>query len=305
MSSVQIRILIGPNQGARLRVDKDHASFGRSADCDITIDQPFVSREHGKLQLTPKGWVLENQSANGTVVAGKTVTKKPRPIAEGQVVSIGSEDAFEIISLALPAAEPVPAEAEEEPGEEKKKLSGRSKLWIGLGAYVMIMMLLFVFLSLFGGGETSDNPVDRMPQLSKSDLREQVKAEIRRTLPKRPPDSLKVRQHSEAALEQYNLRHRDPTARYRALVQYREALSYTRGEKLEDPENDKLYIEIQEELVEDITDRYDRAYGLLRNRAFERANTEFRELARIYADPTTQLHRDIETYWAITKNQLR
>jgi len=305
LSSVQIRILTGPNQGARLRVGKDHATFGRAPECDITIDQPFVSREHGRLALTPKGWVLENLSPNGTVVAGKTVTRKPRAIADGQIVCIGAEQAFEIISLAVPADAPAPAEPDAQPAEQKKKLSGRSKLWIGLGAYAMVMMLLFVFLSLFGGGDNNRRSATNLPQLSTADVEQRVKAEIRRTLPKRPPDSLKVREHSEAALEHYHLRTTDPTARYRALVEYRLALAYTRGDKLEDPEHDTRYIEVQEELVEDITRRYSRAYNLLRNNEPERADSAFRELSRIYADPSTQLHRDIETYWAIAKQQLR
>ncbi len=303
MSSVQIRILTGPAKGTRLRVDKDTARFGRAPESDIPIDQPFVSREHGQLRLTDAGWVLENHSPNGTTLSGKSVTKKPRPIAAGQVVSIGTEDVFEIISLDAPEAAPLVEEKPAEPIDTKKKLSGRSKLWIGIGAYVMLMMLAAVFLSTMDSGNNQQDPIERLGPLSQVAIRDQVVREIRRTLEKQPPDSRKVREFSEDALRAYHAN--DPGALYRTVLAYREALSYSPGLLLDDVEDQKRYIEAQEKLIDEISLRYYNAYNAMRNRESAVADNHFRQLSQIFNAPGTELFADIEKYRALNNAQIR
>lgn len=304
MTSVQVRILSGSAAGTRLRVEKDTVTFGRSPDCDVTIDQSFVSREHGRLTRGEKGWVLENHSPNGTLVAGKRVTRKPRPIAPGQTVAIGNEDVFEVISL---GDAPAPAEGESDapPGQEKQPMAGRTKLWIGIGAYMVLMLGLFVFFSTMSdGGEASDG-LDRLPAMTEGEIRAAVSEQIRSTVPKQPPDSRLAREHANRALAYYNQRATNPQAWINALQQYRLALSYTPGHELPDIEHERRYIEVRDHLIDEITKRYYNAYNLLYNRDLERADEQFRELLRIYHAPGTPLYQQIQDHWDTTKAQLR
>ncbi len=67
--------------GTRLRI-------GRSAECELVLDSPLVSRVHAELFQTPEGMVLRDLgSANGTFVEGRPITEtrlEPR-----QMVYIG------------------------------------------------------------------------------------------------------------------------------------------------------------------------------------------------------------------------
>jgi hypothetical protein len=66
--------------------------IGRSATCQITIDDPLVSREHAKIRVEQDSLTIEDLgSRNGVLVAGKPV-KKIRPLADGDRIRIGSQE---------------------------------------------------------------------------------------------------------------------------------------------------------------------------------------------------------------------
>ncbi len=304
MNSVQVRILTGPNAGTRLRVDQPAVTFGRAPECDLTIDQAFISREHGRILLTAKGWVLENQSPNGTVVGGKRVTKKPRPIASGQVVAIGEQDVFEIVSLSeLTDQTPAPPPAKA-PEKNKPSISGKMRLWIGIGIFWCVVLVLGMLLKSTSSGPRNDDLITRLVPLTQDQIEDRVAEQLRQTLPKQPPDSRLAREHATNALRAYNQRNTDPQGWINALQEYRKALSYTPGTRLENIEDDQRFLEVQNHLINDITTRYHRAYNLLRNRSFTRADSEYRELLRIYHAPGTPLFEDIQSQWNIVKAQM-
>lgn len=73
-----LRLAITPSVGKKWSYDvvKPLIKIGRAAHCDVVINDVLVSREHGRLQLLPEGWVLEDlNSANGTLVNGKRITR--------------------------------------------------------------------------------------------------------------------------------------------------------------------------------------------------------------------------------------
>lgn len=56
---------------------KSLVSIGRSAQCDIVIQSPLVSRIHAKLVKEPSGWVIEDcESTNGTFVNARRIQGK-------------------------------------------------------------------------------------------------------------------------------------------------------------------------------------------------------------------------------------
>jgi ABC-type multidrug transport system ATPase subunit len=64
-------------------------TIGRSADADIPLEAPVVSRQHAQLEHTPQGAILTDlNSTNGTFVNGERLTR-PRRLRENDMVQIG------------------------------------------------------------------------------------------------------------------------------------------------------------------------------------------------------------------------
>ena len=62
--------------GRRIRVDKRRVVLGRGRDCDVTIDDPSVSRRHAELvQEGSEFWVVDLGSTNGIAVDGRRVQR--------------------------------------------------------------------------------------------------------------------------------------------------------------------------------------------------------------------------------------
>ena len=82
-------------------------TLGRAAAAEIHIDDPAASGRHARMVVTPSGEVVltDLQSANGTLVNGKTVTRVT--LREGDMIEIG-ESRF-TVHVGPPAAAPRPA----------------------------------------------------------------------------------------------------------------------------------------------------------------------------------------------------
>jgi hypothetical protein len=67
-------------------------SLGRSADCQLSLDDPLVSRRHALLIVSDDGVTIEDlQSRNGVSVNGEVVTGKAQ-LADGDRILIGSQE---------------------------------------------------------------------------------------------------------------------------------------------------------------------------------------------------------------------
>lgn len=73
----------------RFPLGDNRTVIGRSADADITIDEPEISRLHAVVfRQGDRLWVADLASANGTLVNGMTVTE-PTEIGSGDMLSFG------------------------------------------------------------------------------------------------------------------------------------------------------------------------------------------------------------------------
>ena len=63
--------------------------IGRSANCQVTLDDPLVSREHARIRIAGASATLEDLgSRNGTTVGGVKITGAV-PVESGTVIRIG------------------------------------------------------------------------------------------------------------------------------------------------------------------------------------------------------------------------
>ncbi len=65
-----LRVVDGPDRGARVRVAAGQATIGRAAGCTLRLTDPRVSQRHARIELGPRPIVHDEGSANGTTVGG-------------------------------------------------------------------------------------------------------------------------------------------------------------------------------------------------------------------------------------------
>ena len=81
-------LLVGGAGGRRITLD-DSATLGRLPECEVTLDDPSVSRRHAKVSRKASGWVVEDLgSTNGLKVNGMKVAQAD--LADGDRLELGT-----------------------------------------------------------------------------------------------------------------------------------------------------------------------------------------------------------------------
>jgi hypothetical protein len=74
--------------------------IGRSANCQVTLDDPLVSREHARIRIAGQQASVEDLgSRNGVQLSGQVITRAT-PLSSGDRIRIGTQ---ELVFLELPA----------------------------------------------------------------------------------------------------------------------------------------------------------------------------------------------------------
>jgi hypothetical protein len=86
----------GLRRGHLYQFRKQRNEFGRSPDCDVTIEDDFSSAHHGAVLFDEGAWrIFDFASTNGTFVNGKRLgveATNPLELQDGDVVSIGETE---------------------------------------------------------------------------------------------------------------------------------------------------------------------------------------------------------------------
>ncbi|MFD0506068.1 FHA domain-containing protein [Streptomyces chiangmaiensis] len=87
----QLHVVAGPDAGGVHLLHGGAIRIGRSADAEVPLDDPDVSRLHCAITLTADGSVsvADLNSTNGTVLDGSPVTDHPMRFAPGALLRIG------------------------------------------------------------------------------------------------------------------------------------------------------------------------------------------------------------------------
>jgi pSer/pThr/pTyr-binding forkhead associated (FHA) protein len=89
----RLLVTAGAQEGTELPLYQDTMTVGRTtADTawDIALQDRAVSRPHCRFSRKAEGWtVMDLGSVNGTLLNGTAVTAEPRPLKDGDVLSIG------------------------------------------------------------------------------------------------------------------------------------------------------------------------------------------------------------------------
>jgi len=301
---LEVAITAGPTAGQRVRLNRSPASFGRGPENQLVIDLPTVSRIHGELRYEDDRWVIANLSPNGTQLNRRHVTRKPRPLKDGDHVVVGDQPIF-VISL-RDAQDSAVSGASGNVGASvapppQAGLTPRAKLWGSiLGFWLLIFALAFFFTGLDSG---DPNNVPAEPTLSDADLA----ASIRQPLPAHEPSPRTAGQHFEEAENFYQMINADPRNTFRAYHAYKTALSYAFGDDFTDDRDDwggkpiaqlaiaqKRFNELEQRLIADVQRLYKDALGKLNDHRYADARIAFEKVYRLYTDPNNEVYRNAQ-----------
>ncbi|MFD5397634.1 FtsK/SpoIIIE domain-containing protein [Streptomyces sp. NPDC127097] len=89
--SARLRVVSGPDAGGVHLLHGGQIRIGRSADADVPLDDPDVSRLHCTVTVEPDGSVsvADLRSTNGTVVDGTDLGEHPAPLPPGALLRLG------------------------------------------------------------------------------------------------------------------------------------------------------------------------------------------------------------------------
>jgi S-DNA-T family DNA segregation ATPase FtsK/SpoIIIE len=83
-----LRVVDGPDAGRTIGITTPSVVVGRAADATVRLTDPLVSARHARLDLTGEPTVVDEGSANGTLVDGVRVTRAT-PVPVGTPVVVG------------------------------------------------------------------------------------------------------------------------------------------------------------------------------------------------------------------------
>ncbi|MEU6992365.1 FHA domain-containing protein [Streptomyces sp. NPDC046465] len=90
-AAAQLHVVAGPDAGGVHLLHGGRIQVGRSADADVALDDPDVSRLHCSVTLAQDGRVTVTDlgSTNGTAVDGREVSGRPTGLSPGSMLRIG------------------------------------------------------------------------------------------------------------------------------------------------------------------------------------------------------------------------
>lgn len=96
--------LVNLRTGAVFELTGHRISIGRDLDCDVVLPDNGVSRRHASIAPVPGGWLLTDESSNGTLVNGERMGAT-RLLDPGDVLRLHDEELrYEVEGAESPAA---------------------------------------------------------------------------------------------------------------------------------------------------------------------------------------------------------
>ncbi|MCQ4212728.1 FHA domain-containing protein, partial [Streptomyces longispororuber] len=107
-AAAQLHVVAGPDAGGVHLLHGGQIRIGRSADADVPLDDPDVSRLHCAVTLAADGQVsvVDLDSTNGTTVDGRPLGRRPVRLSPGALLRLG-ESALRVAAVG-DAARPAP-----------------------------------------------------------------------------------------------------------------------------------------------------------------------------------------------------
>lgn len=294
MNPLQIQLYTGSAAGRRARFDRSPITFGRDAGNVLVVEDAIVSRRHGEIRFENGMWVIANFSENGTRLNRKNVTDKPLPIKTGDEVFVSGKLLFNVTIEAVEgvAVGDQPLNAQTDAATVAAAPKKKTKLWIGIGAYMLVMLIVIIFLStLKKPGPAEEN---RVPELTK----EQIASAVRQALKKEPKSDVLYRQAVTEAMRLFHRREASIGGLFETYRKFQTALTYTGRDDgafpAEDTDAQFQYLQVQKELIDKVATEYADACNRLNRGDNEGAYRGFDQIKSIYPDGNSPFYENVQ-----------
>ena len=178
----RLNCVAGPEKGQTFRIAPATTVIGRDASCDVVLTETAISRQHCRIERRGDTWAVINMSSNGTRLKKKPVEEAV--LADGDEIRIGAKTRLEFVVEDLPKlasgrpqfrARGIGGEADADedevadvPQEQPSLFKRRKGLFIGMGVYLGLMLVLAAILG-FGGCPTTTHRGE-MPRLGLDEM---------------------------------------------------------------------------------------------------------------------------------------
>ncbi len=303
-ASIRITLLTGPGAGREATFTQSPITFGRDSGNTLMIAETFVSRQHGQIEKTDGDWMLVNQSPNGTKVNRANITTKPRKLRSGDVVAIADT---QVLRVTLGDA---PADARDDDGgkapasaatDGKQPLSKRTKLWIGLAAWWVGMLLILAFFITLNNGGGPGPEVNAGAELTSDQIRAAIEAPPRTQV----PNQASARQWLSEARKLTGSLQSAPGNVYKAYEAYRNVLAFSGKDRLEDPLDELRYQDVTKRLTQEVIQRYQTAMNRFRGRQYDAAARDFSEITELYHEPGSLIFDNAQKHAIIARDNAK
>lgn len=309
MPSIQLHILDGPAANRRQMFDQDTVRFGRDADNDVILTLETASRRHGELTFTEGRWRVSNLSANGTQLNGRAV-KKPRPVSEGDTISIGKKPIARVHSITasdgdVKALEATGPEAEDDDqAVTSGKTTGMDRKTKLAPAIFIVSAVLSLIIIVVGQAFDGDSTTNEAPPpfLSAAD----IQVDVRRPIDVQYPDAGESSRYLQRAQEYYNQLDVRSENVYYAWESYQLALSHSAKDRFDSGLDQRQFLFVQDRLARDIERAYTHATDLIRAGDHAQAARELHALlTRIYPRRDGPVVQNINSQRAYATSKIR
>ncbi|MEX2672992.1 MAG: FHA domain-containing protein [Phycisphaeraceae bacterium] len=300
---IRIERFTGPDAGrTTTHSPTERLTFGRAPESTIRLAGEHLSRYHGEIVWHGDQWLLMCHSTNALTIAKQSVAGgQAMTLLGGESVSIERTPLFavDLIESAAPNGDlQQPADGRGDPmstlhdgitadpqtGAPAEGMSRRSKIWVGVGAYLFVVVAAFAVLSGLSGRH--DDAMVAPGQLPDEQIAEEIRQPLDRVVNER-----EAARHIAEAQRWYARRESSPDGLFLAHFHYKLARAYAgleRGESMEDGLDQLRYHELEQRLTNRVQRDYREAYALAHNREWHAAERALRSLLMSYTPPPDQ-----------------
>jgi TolA-binding protein len=225
-----------------------------------------------------------SHSPNGSTVNGKPVaTGKAHPLKPGDTIGVGKQKLL-TVQFQPPVAKGAAEEAAAAPARQSD-MSRRAKLWLGIGIYMVIALVVIIVLWGLKKEEAA-------PQLAAAQVSDQeIEAEIRRPLVRAPDEREAARTLAEAQ-QWYPRSGGHEAGLFHTHRNYKLALAFS-GKTSFEGIDQLQFNEVENALVQTITRDYRAAYARVRSLEWSAAETLLRGILQQYPDSQSIIWKNV------------
>lgn len=246
--------------------------------------------------------MLINHSSNGCTVNGRKIKKdKPHVLRSGDVIGVGKTTLF-AVEFMEPEAPAVGSGAELTEPEAKavaeaRARTAKARLWIGVGSFWVLVLLIIIIAQMLGGPEKGTKETNDDKAMTESQIMSMLRQPLKRT-----PEEAQALRNLAKAESGYRAISGNPRADalYRIHYDYKQALAFFGAKSFNDIKKNEVqirYTNVESMLAKKIWRKYSRGHERMLMSEYEDAKRDFNGVQDMYPESQSLIHDRIHAHF--------